>query len=103
MARIRGHRDVTPQDPWSEIIQAVVPEDRDVVPETGGTMPLVEPRPRKEVSPMVTTIGWPFLRWSRSRRAYVLRVVGKSKGPVLRPKPTARLPRDDQPQNPYGS
>jgi hypothetical protein len=50
---------------------------------------------------MVTTLGWPFLRWSRSRRAYVLRVVGHAKGPVLKPKSSERFSRDREP-NPYG-
>ena len=57
---------------------------------------------------MVTTVGWPFLRWSRSRRAYVLRVVGRTHGPVLKPKPakpTGRFTRDPDRQqanpNPY--
>ena len=48
---------------------------------------------------MVTTLGWPFLRWSRSRRAYVLRVVGQTHGPVLKPR-SGRFTRDEQ--NPYG-
>src|SRR4051812_12051399 len=101
MARIRGRRDLAHADPWSEILQAVGPEDRDVGPETGGTMPVVEPRPRREVNPMVTTLGWPFLRWSRSRRAYVLRVVGQTKGPVLKPRPTDRFTREEPEPNPY--
>ena len=46
----------------------------------------------------MTTLGWPVLRWSRSRRAYVLRVVGHTKGPVLKPKASGRFSRE----NPYG-
>ena len=65
-------------------------------------MPVVQPRPRKEVSPLVTTMGWPFLRWSRSRRAYVLRVVGQTHGPVLTPRPTGRFTREEREPNPYG-
>lgn len=49
---------------------------------------------------MVTSMGWPFLRWSRSRRAYVLRVVGHTRGPVLKPKPSGRFRREGP--NPYG-
>jgi hypothetical protein len=62
-------------------------------------MPITQQRPRKEVSPFVTTMGWPLFRWSRSRRAYVLRVVGHHHGPVLKPKPTGRFSRET---NPYG-
>src|SRR4051812_48071564 len=102
MARIRGHRGLAQGDPWSEILAEVGPLGTDTPEATGGMMPVVEPRPRREVSPVVTTLGWPFLRWSRSRRAYVLRVVGKTKGPVLKPKTTGRFDREEQPQNPYG-
>ena len=42
-------------------------------------------RERRYVSPASLTLRRPFLRWDMSRSAYVLRVVGEHRGPVLRP------------------
>ncbi|MGO9488184.1 MAG: hypothetical protein ACLQBB_04045 [Solirubrobacteraceae bacterium] len=41
-------------------------------------------RPRRYVSRNWLTIGRPVLRYSKSRDAYVLRLVGRKWGPVLR-------------------
>jgi hypothetical protein len=41
-------------------------------------------RPRHEVAPVVTKIFKPFLRYSTTRDAYVLRVIGNQRGPVLK-------------------
>lgn len=42
------------------------------------------PRPRRSVGPCAFTLLRPVLRYSHSRDAYVLRVVGNRYGPVLR-------------------
>jgi YD repeat-containing protein len=42
-------------------------------------------RPRHYVSPGLLSLMRPFLRYSYSRGAYVLRIVGERWGPVLRP------------------
>ena len=41
-------------------------------------------RPRKYVSPVALTAMRPVLRYSSARDAFVLRVVGGYRGPVLR-------------------
>ena len=41
-------------------------------------------RPRHYLPPFVMFILRPFLHYSQSRHAYVLRFVGSHKGPVLR-------------------
>lgn len=51
-------------------------------------------RPRREVSSVTLTLAKPFLRYSTTRDAYVLRGIGNTKGPVLRPKRTGRFDRD---------
>lgn len=43
-----------------------------------------EPRPRHYVSGLVLLAMRPLFRFSLSRDAYVLRVIGNSHGPVLR-------------------
>jgi hypothetical protein len=43
-------------------------------------------RPRREVSPGLTTVLRPLFRYSYSRDAYVLRGIGGKHGPVLRPR-----------------
>jgi hypothetical protein len=43
-------------------------------------------RPRRDVSAIVVNIARPFLRYSLSRDAYVLRLIGNRRGPVLRPR-----------------
>jgi hypothetical protein len=42
-------------------------------------------RPRSYISPGALYALRPFLRYSYDRSAYVLRFVGETKGPVLRP------------------
>jgi len=42
-------------------------------------------RPRRYVSPRWIAVGRPVLRYSQARDAYVLRLVGRKWGPVLRP------------------
>jgi hypothetical protein len=42
-------------------------------------------RPRHYVSPGLLSVMRPFLRYSPIRGAYVLRIVGGRRGPVLRP------------------
>jgi hypothetical protein len=42
-------------------------------------------RPRRYVAPRLITLTRPVLRYSQPRQAYVLRVVGRKWGPVLRP------------------
>jgi hypothetical protein len=42
-------------------------------------------RPRRYVAPRLITFTRPVLRYSQPRDAYVLRVVGRKWGPVLRP------------------
>lgn len=54
-------------------------------------MPRVQ-RQRHEVSPAVTALAKPFFRYSTTRDAYVLRVIGNKRGPVLRPR-TGRFDR----------
>ncbi len=41
-------------------------------------------RPRRYVAPRLIAIGRPVLRYSQPRDAYVLRLVGRKWGPVLR-------------------
>jgi hypothetical protein len=41
-------------------------------------------RPRRYVTPRLIAIGRPVLRYSQPRDAYVLRLVGRKWGPVLR-------------------
>lgn len=41
-------------------------------------------RPRRYIAPRWIAIGRPLLRYSTPRDAYVLRVVGRKWGPVLR-------------------
>jgi hypothetical protein len=41
-------------------------------------------RPRHYLSPHLMMLLRPVLRYSHTRKAYVLRVVGASRGPVLR-------------------
>jgi hypothetical protein len=50
-------------------------------------------RPRREVSPALTVLARPFLRYSVGREAYVLRGVGNRMGPVLKPRRTGRFDR----------
>jgi hypothetical protein len=40
-------------------------------------------RPRRAVSPFTLALARPFFRYSWSRRAFILRVVGERRGPVL--------------------
>ena len=47
-------------------------------------------RPRHDVSPVVTKSAKPFFRYSQTRDAYVLRVIGNQRGPVLKER---RAPR----------
>lgn len=47
-------------------------------------MPVV-PRPRRYVRPILLVVLRPLFRYSSHRGAYVLRVVGANRGPVLRP------------------
>ena len=42
-----------------------------------------EPRPRQYVSRTKLVLLWPLFRYSSPRNAYVLRVVGNARGPVL--------------------
>ena len=42
------------------------------------------PRRRREVASWVLTLLWPLFTYNEHRRAYVLRVVGTRRGPVLR-------------------
>jgi hypothetical protein len=51
-------------------------------------------RPRRYVARRLLVLLSPLLRYSRSRDAYVLRVVGRRVGPVLRPD---RRPRRARP------
>ncbi len=41
-------------------------------------------RPRRYVAPHWLLLAKPFLRYSATRDAFVLRVIGNSRGPVLR-------------------
>jgi len=41
-------------------------------------------RPRRYIAPRWIAIGRPVLRYSQPRDAYVLRIVGRKWGPVLR-------------------
>ena len=43
-----------------------------------------EPRPRRELHPVILFLLRTFLRYSASRDAYVLRAIGHRWGPVLR-------------------
>jgi hypothetical protein len=54
------------------------------------------PRPRHEVSRRQLKLLRPFFRYSRVRDAYVLRLVGRRRGPVLRLK-SARRRRPSKP------
>ena len=54
-----------------------------------------KPRPRHGVGPKTLLVLRPVYRYSRVRDAYVLRVVGRRHGPVLKlvRKPTGQAPR----------
>ena len=52
------------------------------------------PRPRREVSPVLITALAPVLRYSAVRDAYVLRGIGRSRGPVLQARQAGRFMRD---------
>jgi hypothetical protein len=41
-------------------------------------------RPRRYVSRTTLVLSWPFFRYSMTRDARVLRVVGNGRGPVLK-------------------
>ena len=41
------------------------------------------PRPRRVVSPVTMSMLRPLFRYSPTRDAYILRLIGKSAGPVL--------------------
>ena len=43
-------------------------------------------RPRRQVSPLTLKLLSPLFRFSYGRGAYVLRGIGRSRGPVLVPK-----------------
>ena len=43
-----------------------------------------EPRPRHYVSSLTLLLARPLFRYSISRDAWVIRVIGNSRGPVLR-------------------
>jgi hypothetical protein len=43
-------------------------------------------RRRRTVPGWVLTVLWPMFRYSRSRDAHVLRIIGRQVGPVLRPR-----------------
>ena len=51
------------------------------------------PRPRHLVGKRTIRLVKPFFRYSRVRDAYVLRVIGRHRGPVLRLKRPALRPR----------
>ncbi len=55
------------------------------LPETRGTRP--QPRPRHRVPRWATALLWPIMRYSTPRGAYVLRLVGERRGPVLAVQP----------------
>ena len=46
---------------------------------------LKAPRPRRYIRGTWITLMRPVLRYSETRDAYVLRLLGNSRGPVLRP------------------
>lgn len=46
----------------------------------------MQERPRRYVRPATLRLLRPIVRYSASRDAFVLRLVGKRVGPVLRPK-----------------
>ena len=50
-------------------------------------------RPRRTVAPALVGLFRPFLRYSSSRDAYVLRLIGTRRGPVLRRGPASRQAR----------
>jgi len=50
-------------------------------------------RPRRAVAPALVGLLRPFLRFSYSRDAYVLRLIGTRWGPVLRRGPASRQAR----------
>jgi hypothetical protein len=50
-------------------------------------------RPRKQVSPVVIKLLSPFFRYSTTRDAYVLRLGGEKRGPVLRDSPEPPPPQ----------
>ena len=50
-------------------------------------------RRRRTVAPGLVGLLRPFLRFSYSRDAYVLRLIGNRRGPVLRPGPASRRAR----------
>jgi hypothetical protein len=49
-------------------------------------------RQRHEVAPVVTKIVKPLFRYSTTRDAYVLRVIGNQRGPVLKERRKSRAP-----------
>ena len=51
-------------------------------------------RPRRYVNSRVLTLLFPFVRYSLTRDAYVLRLVGQRTGPVLRANRRRRAARD---------
>jgi len=51
-------------------------------------------RKRREVPAAVTTLARPLFRYSPGRDAYVLRVIGHQRGPVLKGPPSRRFRRD---------
>lgn len=52
------------------------------------------PRPRHAVHPLLLGALRPAFRYSPGRDAYVLRVVGQRRGPVLVRRPTPAVVRD---------
>lgn len=46
--------------------------------------PRITPRPRRYVSPLLLIPAGLVFRYSPHRQAYVLRLIGQSRGPVLR-------------------
>jgi hypothetical protein len=55
-------------------------------------------RPRRYVSPVTLTAMRPVLRYSTNRDAFVLRVVGSHRGPVLRPERRIARAKYDGPE-----
>jgi hypothetical protein len=56
------------------------------------------PRPRRHIPPKALAVLKPFLRFSDSRQAYVLRGVGNRFGPVLAV-PRTKRPAPDKSQH----
>jgi hypothetical protein len=50
-----------------------------------------EPRERRNVGPTTVRVLSPLFRYSYTRDAYVLRVIGRRRGPVLRVSTTERM------------